>query len=184
MAVSMHVKLNYDDLREFPNDGRRHELVEGEHIMTPAPSMKHQSVSGNLFTLFHTFAQKSKLGRVFHAPFDVVFSEWDVTEPDIVYISQARLKILTPDNVRGAPDLIVEILSPSSDAMDRKVKFKLYEKYGVREYWIIDPGNESVDIFILGANGYTLRGRFLRGSEIRSQALVGFACLGEQIFAV
>jgi len=134
--------------------------------------------------LLHAFVRKHKLGRVFTAPFDVAFSAWDVTEPDVVFISRARLNILTKDNARGAPDLAVEGLSPGTAQMDRQVKFKLYEKYGVREYWIVDPDDELIEVFVLHANGYEMLDRLTRGDAIRSEVLGGFACAVEEIFSV
>ena len=183
MVTPTRVKLTYDDLRLFPNDGNRHELIDGEHIMTPAPKTNHQRVSMNLSRLFDTFVREHRLGHVFAAPFDVVFSEFDVTEPDILFVSREREMILTEDNARGAPDLIVEILSPSTAEIDRKVKFSLYEKYGVREYWIITPDAEIVQLFALRAKGYELLGNFSGKQEVRSEVLTGFACRAEEIFA-
>ncbi len=183
MVTATHVKLNYDDLRLFPDDGKRHELIDGEHIMSPAPKTKHQNVVSNLLALLHTFVRAHKIGRVFAAPFDIVFSDYDVTEPDILFISREREKIITEDNVRGAPDLIVEILSPSTADIDRKVKYALYEKYGVREYWIIAPDAEIVQIFALRTGAFELLGNFSGKQEIRSEVLSGFVSRAEEIFA-
>ena len=182
MVAPTQVKLTYDDLRLFPNDGKRHELIDGDHIMTPAPKTNHQNVSGNLFALLHAFVRQHNLGRVFAAPFDVVFSDFDVTEPDLIFISREREKILTEDNARGAPDLIVEILSPSTAEIDRKVKFSLYEKYGVREYWIITPDAEIVQIFALHSGGYELLGNFSGKQELHSKVLSEFSCRAEELF--
>ncbi len=183
MAIAMRVKLSYDDLHLFPGEGKRHELIDGEHIISPVPKTTHQNASGNLSALLHAFARQHNLGRVFAAPFDVVFSDFDATEPDILFISRERETILTEDNARGAPDLIVEILSPSTAEIDRKVKYSLYEKYGVREYWIITPDAEIVQIFALRDGGYELLGNFSGKQEIRSEVLSGFACQAEAIFA-
>ncbi len=182
MAIATQVKLSYDDLRLFPGDGKRHELINGEHIMSPAPKTRHQQASINLAALLHAFVRQHNLGRVFATPFDVVFSDFDATEPDILFISRERAKILTEDNARGAPDLIVEILSPSTAEMDRKVKYALYEKYGVREYWIITPDAEIVQVFALHSGVYALLGNFSGKQEIRSEVLSGFACQAEEIF--
>ncbi|MDE3087761.1 MAG: Uma2 family endonuclease [Chloroflexota bacterium] len=183
MAIAARVKLSYDDLRLFPEDGKRHETIDGEHIISPVPKTAHQNASGNLSALLHGFARQHSLGRVFSAPFDVVFSDFDVTEPDLLFISREREKILTEDNARGAPDLIVEILSPSTTEIDRKVKYALYEKYGVREYWIITPDAEIVQIFALRPGGYELLGNFSGKEEVRSEVLSRFTCRAEEIFA-
>ncbi|HEX7593091.1 MAG TPA: Uma2 family endonuclease [Anaerolineae bacterium] len=183
MAIATRVKLSYDDLRLFPDDGKRHELINGEHIMSPAPKTRHQNASGNLFARMHAFARQHNLGRVFAAPFDVVFSDFDATEPDILFISREHETILTEDNARGAPDLVVEILSPSTAELDRKVKYALYEKYGVREYWIITPDAEIVQIFARRPVGYELLGNFSGKQEIHSEVMSGFTCRAEEIFA-
>jgi len=184
MVVATHVKLNYDDLRLFPDNGKRHELIDGEHIMTPAPNTKHQRVVIRLGTRLQVSVEKTKSGVVFTAPYDVVLSDYDITEPDIVFVSANRQQIITQANLRGAPDLVVEILSPSTKEIDRTVKFKLYEKYGVREYWIIDPDAETIEIYAWSAAGYALLQKFSRGDIVRSQVLPGFACAVDEIFKV
>lgn len=184
MAVALRVKLNYDDLLLFPNDGKRHELIDGEHLMSPSPRTHHQTASLNLAALLLAFVRKHKRGRIFTAPVDVCFSDWDVVVPDIVFIARERVRLITLEHIRGAPDLIVEILSPITSEVDRKMKFKLYEKYGVREYWILDPDDECVEIFTLRAGGYKLLKRFMRGQKARSEVLTGFICAVDDIFAV
>ncbi len=184
MAIAERLKLTYEDLRRFPDDGKRHEIIDGEHVMTPAPNTNHQNASGNLFALLHAFVRHHNLGRVFMAPFDVAFSKFDVVEPDLVFISRARESILTAANAQGAPDLVVEILSPSTEDMDRQTKFKLYQKFGVREYWIVDPDKETIEIFVAGAGGYELLGPFSRGQSVRSDVLTGFACSVDEVFRV
>src|SRR5690349_2361162 len=104
-------KLTYEDFLLFPEDGRLHELIDGEHFVTPAPSSKHQTASINLSYFFVDFLRRNRLGRVFPAPFDVVLSNVDVVEPDLVFFSKERVAgVLTPKNAQGAPDLAIEIL--------------------------------------------------------------------------
>lgn len=182
MALAARIKLTYGDLRLFSDDEKRHELIDGEHIMTLSPRIIHQNASGNLFALLRDFVRKHKLGRVFAAPVDVVFSDFDVTVPDILFVSRERAQIITEENVRGAPDLVIEILSPSTAEMDRKTKFRLYEKYGVREYWLVAPDAEIVQIFALRANGFELVGNYSGAQEIRSEVLTGFVCQAEEVF--
>jgi Uma2 family endonuclease len=141
------VKLTYDDFLLFPDDGRRHELIDGEHYVTPSPNRKHQSVSGNLFGMLWTFLQAHRVGRIFSAPFDVVFSKFDVVEPDLLYVSNARQDVLTAQHVRGAPDLVVEIGSPGTRERDETIKRRLYEQSGVAEYWVVDPELDVVRIY-------------------------------------
>lgn|SRR5574341_2006542 len=146
--------LTYEDYLEFPDDGKRHEIIEGDHYMTPAPRTKHQSVSINMAAEMSSFAKRGKLGRVLTAPCDVIFSDENVVQPDLLFVSAARAAIVTEDNVQGAPDIIIEILSESTRRKDEVTKRKLYERFGVSEYWIVDPELESVKIFKLAQEKY------------------------------
>ena len=141
------VKLTYDDFVRFPDDGKRHEIIDGEHYVTPLPNTKHQYVSGNLFGLLWTFLDRNPVGQVFHAAFDVVFSNLDIVEPDLLYVSRQRLDILTETHVRGVPDIVVEILSPGTKRTDERVKRDLYERFGVREYWIVNPALDLITVY-------------------------------------
>jgi Uma2 family endonuclease len=142
------VKLTYDDFVQFPDDGLRHELIDGEHYVTPSPNTKHQSVSVNLTVLIGSWLEHNPIGRLFHAPFDVVFSHFDVVEPDLLYLSNARAAdALTPKHVRGVPELVVEIGSPGTRTRDETVKRQLYERTGVSEYWVVDPEIETIRVY-------------------------------------
>ena len=146
--ASPGVKLTYEDYVLFPEDGKRHELIDGEHYVTPAPIRKHQAVVGNLHGLIWSYLQQRPIGRVFTAPFDVIFSEFDVVEPDLLYISRERSQeIETSPWVKGAPDLVVEIGSPSTRKRDETIKRRLYERFGVVEYWVVDPEIDAVKVF-------------------------------------
>jgi Uma2 family endonuclease len=139
------VKLTYDDFLLFPDDGKRHELIDGEHYVTPSPSRKHQAIVWNLAATIGPYLESHPVGRAFVAPFDVIFSEFDVVEPDLLFISNVRLEeVLTTKNVRGAPNLVVEIASPSTRTRDETLKRKLYERFGVEEYWVIEPKAETI----------------------------------------
>lgn len=142
------VKLTYDDYVQFPDDGRRHELIDGEHYVTPAPVRKHQAIVMNLSGLIWSHLQQHPVGRVYSAPFDVIFSDYDVVEPDLLYISNERAQqIETSPCVRGAPDLVIEIGSPSTRRRDETIKRRLYERFAVQEYWIIDPELDAIKVF-------------------------------------
>src|SRR5207248_1360201 len=121
------------------DDGKRREIIDGQLYVTPSPNTKHQTASINLSGMLWTYLKMHPIGRVFAAPFDTVFSDFDVVEPDLLYISRERLSVLTEKHVRGAPDLVVEILSPGTRRTDEKIKRKLYERFDVLEYWIVDP---------------------------------------------
>ncbi len=139
------VRLTYDDFLLFPDDGMRHELVDGEHYVTPSPNRRHQQLLGRLYLAFadHLRAHSSR-GEVYFAPFDVIFSHWDVIEPDLIFVAGDQLGILTENNIVGAPALVVEILSPGTRKRDQQIKRRLFERSGVREYWMVDPDKDTI----------------------------------------
>ena len=142
------VKLTYDDFVLFPDDGLRHELIDGEHYVTPSPNTKHQAISLKVSARLFTWLEQHPIGKVFAAPFDVVFTQFDVVEPDVLYMSQARAgEILKDSNVQGVPELVIEIASPSTRRRDETVKRGLYERVGVSEYWVVDPKLDVVRVY-------------------------------------
>ena len=148
------VKFTYEDFVDFPDDGKRHEIIDGEHHVTPSPNTKHQTVSLNLTVMVGAYLKDHPTGRLFVAPFDVVFSNMDIVEPDLLYISRERLDILTKQHVRGAPDLVVEILSPGTRRVDEITKRKLYERCGVQEYWVVDPELDAIKVYRGGETAF------------------------------
>jgi Uma2 family endonuclease len=141
------VRLTYEDFLLFPDDGKRHELIDGEHYVTPSPSLRHQRLLGRLhFALEEQIRANRALGEVFVAPLDVVFSHWDVVEPDLLFVAGDQRQILTEKNVVGAPALVVEILSPGTRKRDQQLKRRLFERTGVREYWMVDPDKNAIVI--------------------------------------
>jgi Uma2 family endonuclease len=157
------VKFTYDDFVLFPDDGKRHEIIDGEHYVTPSPNTKHQVVVGNLYMALGSYLKIQSVGAVFLAPFDVVFSNLDVVEPDLLYISRARRSVLTDKHVRGAPDLVVEILSPGTRKTDEITKRKLYERSGVQEYWIVDLVRDTMKTY------RRTEGVFARATELLAE---------------
>lgn len=147
-------KFTYEDYVLFPDDGRRHELIDGDHYVTPSPITKHQKISGNLFGSLFIYINETKSGQLLLAPMDVVLSDLDVVQPDLLFISNKKDSIITEKNIQGAPDLAVEILSDSSRKTDEIIKRKLYERYHVGEYWIIDPELETIKIYRLTDQRY------------------------------
>src|SRR5688572_26164959 len=146
--ASPGVKLTYEDFVLFPDDGKRHEIIDGVHYVTPSPNMRHQDLIGRLYfaITLHLRAHPTA-GRVFLSPFDVVFSEFDVVEPDLLFIAADQLAILTEKNVQGSPALVIEILSPSTRKRDEQIKRRLFERGGVREYWLVDPKLDQMKVF-------------------------------------
>jgi Uma2 family endonuclease len=142
------VKLTYDDFVLFPDDGLRHELIDGEHYVTPSPNDKHQTILVNLLLSIGSWLRAHPVGKVWLAPFDVVFSEFDVVEPDLLYVSnERRAQIVTDANVQGTPELVVEIGSPSTRRRDETIKRALYERAGVSEYWVVDTDLDVVRVY-------------------------------------
>jgi Uma2 family endonuclease len=139
-------KLTYDDFLWFPDDGRRHELIDGEHFVTPSPSERHQRVSLDLTLALGNYLRTSRVGSMYCAPFDVVLSDYDVVEPDLLVNLADQQDILTEKNVRGAPAIVIEILSPGTRARDETLKRDLYARAGVREYWMVDPDARAVRV--------------------------------------
>jgi Uma2 family endonuclease len=140
-------KLRYSDLAALPEDGKRHELIDGEHYVSASPTFRHQVVSSNVFRLIDGFVRPRRLGEIYYAPLDVFLSEHDVVVPDLIYVRRERLAILEERFVRGAPDLAVEVLSPSTRQIDLRIKRLAYRKFGFGEYWIVDPAAETVAAF-------------------------------------
>ena len=176
--------LTYEDYLQIPDDGQRYEVIDGVLYMSPSPRYRHQKAAGRLFALLEQHVRKTDAGELLFAPFDVVLSEHNVVQPDILFIAKDRLSILTERNVRGAPDLVAEILSEGHRRHDEIVKHKLYERYGVNEYWIVDPELERITV-------YRLRdGRFVRAAEANMEGdeplgtplLPGFSVKPAQVF--
>jgi Uma2 family endonuclease len=129
------VKLTVADYMNTP-DGVRYQLIDGELILAPSPTDKHQALCVRLTVALFQFVQQRHLGEIRVAPLDVILAEHEVFQPDILFVSNDRREIMTPANIQGAPDLVVEILSPSTRRNDRGHKLDVYSRYGVREYWI------------------------------------------------
>ena len=159
------VKLTYDDFVLFPDDGLRHELIDGEHYVTPSPNAKHQQIVVKLTGRLFNWVEQHRAGRLFVAPFDVVFSQFDVVEPDLLYMSNARAaEILKKANVQGVPELVIEVGSPSTRRRDETTKRALYERVGVSEYWVVDPELDVVRVYRRD------RERFAQPHELSTEA--------------
>jgi Uma2 family endonuclease len=185
MRAAPAVKLTYDDFVLFPDDGKRHELIDGEHYVTPSPNLAHQAILGNLYLAIASWLEGQPVGRVFLAPFDVIFSDFDVVEPDLLYVSRARVPgILTADNVRGAPDLVVEIGSTSTRRRDETIKRRLYERGGVAEYWVVDPFAAAVRVYRRQRRGFARPVELSHdaGDVLRPPLLPGLELRLERIF--
>lgn len=172
--MPVDIRLTYEDLCLLPNDGKRYEIIDGELFVTPAPNFGHQIVVTNLVAYLWGFLKDHPLGRVIVSPFDVVFSQFDVVEPDILYISNARASVITEKNAQGSPDLVVEVLSPSTKKIDRTTKLKLYARFSVEEYWIIDPEDNSAEIYRRVNGGLELAAKLEATDCLTSPLFPGF----------
>ncbi|MHB8510592.1 MAG: Uma2 family endonuclease [Actinomycetota bacterium] len=149
---SMQGAYTYADLAAFPNDGMRRELLDGELLVSPSPKPRHQEVSLRLTLSIGNHVAHRGGGRLFYAPLDVVLSERSVLEPDLLFILDGQIEILTEANVQGAPALVIEIVSDSR--IDRVRKRDLYERFGVAEYWIVDPEADRIEILRRDKDGF------------------------------
>jgi Uma2 family endonuclease len=172
--MPVDIRLTYEDYCHLPDDGKRYEIIDGELFVTPSPRSLHQIVVSNLQTELGPYVKSQRLGRLFVAPLDVVFSRFDVVEPDLLYISKARAAVLTEKNVQGAPDLVVEVLSETTADRDRAGKLKLYARYGVQEYWIIDPDAPTAEIYRRQKEGFELAAKLEPADSLTSTLFPGF----------
>ena len=177
------VKLTYEDYCAAPADSR-YELLDGELTMVPAPNLKHESVRSRLGRELINFIVEHKLGELFYAPCDVLLSNNDIVQPDLLFVSREREHLLSGGrNVQGAPDLVVEILSPSTAERDRGEKRELYSKHGVTEYWLVDPMAETVEIHRLQGDILIPSRTFRRNETLRSELFPGLEINLDEVFS-
>jgi len=173
----------YQDYRGLPNDGKTYQIIGGKLFMTPAPSPLHQDVSGTLGFIIRRFVKEHSVGKVYNAPVDVVFSSVNVVQPDIVFISQKRLKIIKEEGIFGAPEWIIEITSSSSEKIDAKFKKDLYEHFGVREHWIVYPDEEKIEVYVLKEGKFKLRGTFSKNETVTVNIIENLKVNLKEIFS-
>ena len=173
----------YADWLGLPDDGFRYELIEGELFVSPSPSVQHQIAISSLLSAVYQHAKEADLGLVLTAPIGVRLPEEEtIVQPDLLFISRERLDLVKDNVIDGAPDLVVEILSPSNWVFDRTRKQKAYEQAGVGEYWIVDYRARTVDVLVLDGGEYVQRGQYREGDLATSEALPGFAIPVADIF--
>ncbi|MEW6417385.1 MAG: Uma2 family endonuclease [Nitrospirota bacterium] len=182
MTTTREKTLDIKDYKLLP-EGAPYQLIEGEFIMTPAPSPLHQMISANLFKKASRFVDEKGIGIVLYSPVDVYLGEKDAYQPDIVFISKERMEIIKEDGIYGAPDLIIEILSPTTAYYDIKKKYRVYERYGVKEYWIVDPDMRGIEVFLLNDQGeFSLGLKVYEKGIIKSVFLKEFELSIDEIF--
>ena len=168
------MRLMYDDLRQIPPDRNRYELIEGELLVSAAPNTEHQLKIGSLFAQLWYFVRQHDLGTALIAPYDVVLDPPTVVEPDIIFVSKARLSIVKEACIEGAPDLVVEAISASSRMIDRLVKRDRYAEFGVPEYWLLEPFEPRIEVLRLEGRKYRVAAVFGPGDTLESPTFPGF----------
>lgn len=174
-------KLTYEDYLKTSDD-ERWELLDGELLMVPGPNTAHQTVTGNLFIRLSIFVKERGLGRVFVAPFDVILSLHNVVQPDVLFVADNQRSILTDANVKGAPALVIEVMSPSTSARDHAVKRNIYARNGVGEYWLADPDTKTVSVMVLEGDEFREVGAYGLGDVLISPAMPGLDLDVQDIF--
>ncbi len=176
------LKITYQDYLLIQNTDKRYELFDGRLYMVPAPIPYHQRIVLKTTKLLSAFVEKHNLGEVFVAPCDVVLTEVDLVQPDIFFISKERSHIITEKNISGPPDLVVEIISKNIEYRDRLLKKKLYAQHKVKEYWIVDPKEKTVEILVLKGKVYKTKGIYSEKESFESDLLNGLKMDGKLIF--
>lgn len=174
----VYTRKDYEKLPE----GAPYQLIGGKLIMTPAPEVQHQRVSRDVGFKLHEFIKKNGLGEVFLAPIDVQLSEHDVYQPDIVFIHKDRLDVIGRKKIEAAPDIVMEILSPSTGYYDLKTKYDSYEQAGVKEYWIIDHHRKKVDVYQNKNGKFQLHNESGDSEEVVSAILPEFSISLAELF--
>ncbi len=166
------MRFTYEDYLLLPED-RRYEIIDGDLFMTPAPGTPHQRLIGRLYHFLDDHVRTGKLGEVLIAPCDVVLSPTDIVQPDLLFVAADRVSIIGEKFISAAPDLVVEVLSPSTEDRDRTLKMKLYARAGVRELWIADTKEKKIEVLINSADGFRQEAAFGLGATLRSSLLPG-----------
>ena len=170
--VNPNIKFTVRDYMNLPeSEEKRYELIAGELYMVPSPNPFHQKIVFELAKLLDNFVQERELGRIFVAPLDVVLNNEDVLQPDVIFISKEREGIIGERNIQGAPDLVIEVLSPSTAGRDRTIKRARYLRYGVREYWIVDPQARSIEVMKAGQTEFETQRVYPEGTSATSPLL-------------
>ncbi|MGH9943567.1 MAG: Uma2 family endonuclease [Pyrinomonadaceae bacterium] len=184
MSAKVEPLLTISDLDALPNDGNRYELFDGEIIVSCAPGLPHQRILTNIIFLFSTHLARHNIGEVIATP-GVIFDDFNGVIPDVIYISHERAReVATGDRLTGAPELMIEIVSPGKEnsRRDRLLKRRSYGRHGVEEYWIIDPEKRTVEIYRRDGRTLRLVATLADDEEVTPPLLPGFRCRARQVF--
>ena len=182
MVLSTEMQITADEYQQLPEGPPYYQLIGGKLFMTPSPTSYHQKILGNLHLVLAPFVNEGELGEVYLAPLDVRLSENDVYQPDLIFVRRERLQIIGENGLEGAPDLAVEILSPSTLGIDRDLKRKAYAQFGVVELWLIDPIEKQISLYDLQKNPAEPYEIFESGDSLNSRLFPGLALDTAQIF--
>lgn len=182
MSAIQAAPLTVEDYRLLPEGGPRYQLIEGDLFMAPAPNRYHQDISGNICFLLAKHLEKHPLGKLYTAPFDVYFDEINVHQPDVVFVSNKNKSILTHAGAEGAPDFVVEILSPKTAELDKKPKRRVFARSGVNELWIIDPEMKLVHVYFLQKDADRPAATYSEKDIFTSPHFPGLKISGAKIF--
>jgi Uma2 family endonuclease len=183
MAVSAEIgrKLTWEDIKDLPEEGKT-ELIEGELHMAPTAGFPHQRIGTRLTVEIHPFVERHDLGEFFGRDVHIIFDENNHLEPDLCFIAKERLSIIKGAYAEGPPDLVIEILSDSNRNYDIRVKYGHYERYGVKEYWLVDPRDRSIAVYALEGERYKLVGEYRAGQPVETRVLAGLRLDPVRIF--
>jgi Uma2 family endonuclease len=168
-------KLTWDDIKDWPESAGRTEIVDGELVMSPPPATKHQRICSYLGSLLFSFVTENRLGEFLTSAMHVILDDHVHYEPDLCFIRTSRAGIVGEVFISGPPDLIIEVISESNRTHDTVVKFRDYAKYGVSEYWLVDPRDETINTWTLDGESYALLGRSGQGEAVVSRVLTGLS---------
>jgi Uma2 family endonuclease len=176
------VRYNYHDYLLLPED-KRYEILDGDLHMAPAPSIRHQSVTLNLKVALFQYVKNHGSGKILDAPCDVILSDENVVQPDILFVRKEHAGVITEANLQGPPDIAIEVLSPGTRNKDLDLKRKIYARFGVREYWIVDPESETIEILVWSEAGYTSAGIHAKADRLSSPLLPDLNLALSEVFA-
>ena len=183
MATRSRIRFKADDIWDAPDNGKRYEVIDAKLFVSPAPDWEHQRGLGKLHVRVGSYVYGRGLGEVVQAPLGVVLDEENGVEPDLIYVSNERRHIIVKRGIEGAPDLVVEVLSPSTEARDRGIKLRRYAAAGVPHYWILDPVARALEPYRLGEHGYEPIGRYGPGSVFRPELFPGLEIPIDELWA-
>ena len=171
----------YSDYAKL-EEGAPYQLIEGELIISPAPRIIHQRIIARLYRLLDDYVEKNKIGEIFLSPVDVYFSDLNTFQPDLVFVSKEKSNIVGEMKIEGAPDLVIEVLSPEHAYYDLKTKKHIYEKYKVKEYWLVDPIESTIEVFTLAGEKFQLFSKMTVKDSIKSNLLKEFKVKTSEVF--